>query len=205
MDLVIDIGNTQTKIAVFIGQEIVGFQAFVNPSLDDIKSFLQDYQGISNGILSTVTSFPDDLKIWLNQSFKLIYLDENTPVPIENFYATPRTLGKDRLAAAVAGSALFPGQDVLVINTGTCITYDFINSSGQYLGGAISPGMQMRFKSLNTFTGKLPFVIYRETENFIGITTDESILSGVIFGITAEMESMVGHYQEKYPLCKSDP
>ena len=120
-------------------------------------------------------------------------------MPIHNLYHSPGTLGKDRLAAAVAGATVYPRQHVLVINTGTAITYDIVTSGRDYLGGAISPGMQMRFRALHTFTKQVPLLTYTEIDFLTGTDTNKSVLSGVINGIIAEMEGMIAFYRKEYP------
>ena len=126
----------------------------------------------------------------------------NLRLPILNMYETKDSLGKDRLAAAVAGSAEFPGENVLIINAGSALTFDFVNDRGEYLGGSISPGMMMRFNALHTFTDKLPLLSYQETVSLVGTNTRESIVSGVINGIVAEIEGVSLQYQEFYPGLK---
>ena len=101
---------------------------------------------------------PSEIKTFLDKNFNFIEFTDKTPIPIINKYVTPQSLGKDRLAAAVAGNHFFPNQNVLIIIAGTCITYEFVNKKAEYLGGAISPGISIRFKALHTFTGKLPLV-----------------------------------------------
>jgi type III pantothenate kinase len=108
-------------------------------------------------------------------------------------------LENDRLAAAIAGATLYPGSNVLVIQAGTCITYEFINAQGEYIGGAISPGIQMRYKAMNTFTGKLPLIEHKKFDGLIGQTTEESILSGVNNGILAEVDGIINAYKSQYP------
>ncbi len=124
-------------------------------------------------------------------------LDYDTPLPINNKYSSKQTLGRDRIAAVVGASKIFPGRNILVIDAGTCITYDFINNKNEYLGGAISPGLRMRFKALNKFTGRLPAVEHRGTEipDLIGDTTEGSILSGVINGLSGEINGFINSYK----------
>jgi type III pantothenate kinase len=202
MELVIDIGNTKTKLAIFNGSEIIAFKTISEPSLNEVEVFVEGRKEVSSAILSSVTDYPGNLPEYLRSNFTFLELDEHTPVPITNRYLTPETLGQDRLAAAVAGASLFPNQPVLVINAGTCIIYDFVDASGQYLGGAISPGMEMRFRALNTFTGKLPLITPKEIDHITGRNTEESILSGVVFGMTGEMEAVIQQYSLLYPGLK---
>ena len=122
-----------------------------------------------------------------------------TPTPVKNLYKSANTLGSDRLASAVGGNFLFPNKNVLVIDAGTCIKYNFINNKNEYIGGAISPGLQMRFKALHTFTARLPLLDIDENyDAIIGTTTNESILSGVEMGAVAEMQSFVDQYKQQY-------
>ncbi len=130
---------------------------------------------------------------------KFLALSHTTPLPLENLYKTPETLGKDRIAAIVATSINYKGENVLVIDMGTCVTYDFLNANNQYLGGAISPGFEMRFKALNTFTGKLPKVEYKQdTPELIGNSTKNSILSGVFNGLKHEIQETINQYNLQY-------
>jgi len=199
MELILDFGNTSKKIALFDTGDLVLYQQYQEITLDIIRAFFENNPGIKSCILSSVihhTAFIDE---FLVSSVPTWILDSHTPVPIHNGYRTPGTLGIDRLAAAVAGAYKFPGKPVLVITAGTAITYDFINPSGEYLGGAISPGMQLRFKALHTFTGKLPLVEYKESIQVIGNDTENSILSGVINGIVGEMETFAVRLNAEYP------
>jgi len=129
-------------------------------------------------------------------------LSHSLKLPITIDYKTPNTLGKDRIAGAVGAQSLFLKENILIIDAGTCITYDVVEANGTYIGGSISPGMLMRFKSLNNFTHKLPLVPYREFNELTGKTTEESILSGVISGIAFEMHGFINGYLEKYSSLK---
>ncbi len=198
MDLIIDLGNTNKKLALFQHGELIDLRQFPILTLKSIRDFMHQHPGIENAILSSVITHPASLTRFLSASCNFLELDEKTPLPIKNLYQTPITLGKDRLAAAVAGSNMFPDNNVLVINTGTCITYDFVNENNEYLGGSISPGILMRFKALNTFTGKLPLVSFDDQLILTGTNTSESILSGVLTGAVAEIEGITSRYQQKY-------
>jgi type III pantothenate kinase len=129
-------------------------------------------------------------------------LSANTPLPIENRYLTKETLGKDRIAAVVGAYDLYPNQNLLVIDAGTAITYDFINEKGQYLGGNISPGIEMRFKALNYYTGKLPRVQPKEWNKLYGSTTEEAILGGVLNGVVFEVDKTIESFKEFYKNLK---
>ena len=123
---------------------------------------------------------------------------QKTPLPIQNKYKTPKTLGKDRLAAVVAAKELYPRKHCLVIDAGTCITYDLITKESVYLGGAISPGMDMRFQAMNTFTAKLPLVKRKKTTNLIGNTTNSALQSGGVLGAVFEMEGFIRAYRKDF-------
>jgi type III pantothenate kinase len=199
MDLVIDLGNTNKKLAIFDKGKMTGIYEFPDLDLETLRSFTESHPGIERCILSSVIDHPRSVTDFLRERFFFIELDDRTPVPVINRYKTPGTLGKDRLAAAVAAASIFPGDDVLVVNMGSCITYEIVSNRNEYMGGAISPGMNMRFNSLNTFTGKLPLITYRSFTETTGRTTEESILSGVVNGILHEIEGTITAYREKYP------
>jgi len=129
-------------------------------------------------------------------------LNNSTSLPINNLYKTIQTLGKDRIAAVTGGANLFPNNDLLIIDAGTCITFDFINANKDYLGGAISPGINLRFKALHNFTGNLPLIDPKADVNLIGDSTESSILSGVINGVREEVDGIIGRYKSSYPNMK---
>lgn len=196
--LIIDQGNTLTKIALFDHDTLIWLRYFNKLSAHDVQQLELDKINISAGIISSVAVDPVSLLSILPDTNWLI-LDHNTPVPIANRYHTPETLGNDRLAGAVAASKLFTGSDVLVIDAGTAITYDIVTGSKEYLGGSISPGLTIRFKGLNTFTGKLPLIESISFNEITGYDTRESILSGVMNGTRFEMDGFIREYKEKYP------
>jgi len=202
MNLVIDIGNTLTKVEVFSENKTVVSSFLDKTDAPSIEEFL-DKNGISStveaAIVSAVKEFPQEIETLLKNRYYYVPFSHNTPLPIINGYLSPETLGKDRLAAAAGAGALFPGSNVLSVDIGTCIKYDFTDDASVYLGGAISPGFEMRLKSLNTFTGKLPLIEKKEIKHVIGNTTENSILSGVINGILYEINGMVSFYNQKFP------
>jgi type III pantothenate kinase len=202
MELILDFGNTRKKIALFKEGQLVALQQHADIDTGIILSFIEQNTGITAAILSSVIIHDPSIDALLRSLFFTVILDETTPLPIRNCYRTPVTLGKDRLAAAVAGAAFFPGSPVLVINAGSAITYDVVNAAGAYCGGALSPGMKMRFRALHTFTGKLPLVEYKETIPVVGTDTEQSILSGVVHGIAGEMEEYIHLAKEQYPEMK---
>jgi type III pantothenate kinase len=167
------------------------------PSHVDI--LLKEHPSIDKVILSAVKDYSAELKKYLQQNFKTsIELDAETPLPIENCYNSKDTLGKDRLAAAVGAFHLYPNKNVLIIDAGTAITYDLVNEKGQYVGGNISPGIEMRFKALNQFTGRLPLVEKKEFDKLFGKTTEEAIRAGVQHGVVFEADKAIDTFKEFY-------
>lgn len=202
MNLVIDIGNTLTKTAIFNGKELSSFSSFEKFSLDGLKELLAKNSSVKNVILSSVINHDTSIPDFLKSKYNFIELTHETKAPIENLYQSKQTLGKDRLACAVGANALFQNENVLVIDAGTCIKYDFVNSKNQYLGGGISPGIEMRFKALNQFTDKLPLLNYKHFDKLVGENTDESILSGVMNGVVEEVKGIIARYKQQYPDVK---
>jgi type III pantothenate kinase len=196
-NLVIDYGNTLVKTAIFRNHEQINLKTTPDLTLNELENFVSEYQ-IQNVIASSVRDIPASIKNYLANRFTFFELTHNTRIPIKNLYQTPETLGLDRLSAAVAGSYLFPVSNVLTIDAGTCITYDLIDSQRNYHGGAISPGIQMRFKALHTFTSRLPLVNGQKIDILTGSTTQESILSGVLNGVVAEVEGMIEKFKIKF-------
>ncbi|MCB9360771.1 MAG: type III pantothenate kinase [Flavobacteriales bacterium] len=199
MNLVIDIGNTLTKIAIFSKNQIIFNNNYDSLTLNELKELLNKFN-IVNSIIAEVKFFDASLIELLLEKTNFFKLNQNTKLPFNNKYTTPNTLGKDRIAVISAASKLYPNTNVLVIDIGTCITFDIIDADNNYLGGAISPGLEMRFKSLQYFTGKLPLVKLAENNEpqFIGDSTENSIKSGVYYGIKHEIQSIINTYTEQY-------
>ena len=153
---------------------------------------------ISSGILSSVRGDQDQIRGLLASLSYFIELDGKTKIPFKNLYKTPETLGKDRIALVAAASNQFPNKNVLIIDAGTCITYDFLNHKNEYLGGAISPGIQMRYSALHDYTSKLPKLSISNTHKFTGMSTAECIHSGVIHGVAKEIQGCISQYDKKY-------
>jgi type III pantothenate kinase len=197
--IIIDLGNTLAKIAVFRGNSLFTEKVFKTGSYKNLVRFLNSQPIGSYCIVSGVVDFPAGFEKIIKNNFKTIVLDENTPIPLKNSYKTPGTLGNDRIAAAVAAWNEFPGRDILVIDAGTAVTTDLVSSKGEFYGGAISPGIDMRFKALHTFTGRLPLVKRTNIKYLTGTTTVESISSGVINGLVAEIDGIIDKYKLLYP------
>lgn len=198
MNLVIDIGNSKVKLAVFELDTIITTTVCDEINLlDEIKRISNKYS-ITQSILSSVKDIKKEYQKEFNKLPLLIILNNNTPLPFKNLYTTPSTLGNDRIALAAAAISLYPSKNCLVIDAGTCITYDFINSKNEYLGGAISPGIAMRYRSLHQYTVKLPLLNRNEEFNLIGASTQESIHSGIINGVICEIEGVIAQYEEGF-------
>ena len=199
MNLTIDQGNSFTKIGLFKNEECLENSIFKDFDENKVIEIFSKY-AIENCILSSVINTPPSLIETLKKSSNFfIELNEKTPLPIKNLYKTPDSLGKDRIAVAVAANYLKPNTNCLVIDAGTTITYELITANGEYLGGNISPGMNMRFKALHTFTKKLPLIDYSENYYLMGNDTQSAILSGIMNGIVFEMNGYINELKIKYP------
>lgn len=198
MNLVLDIGNTRIKAAVFEQKNLVRYKVFNNTeSLSDDTDF---FDGVRNLIVSSVIELPPDELPFINKFDKVLHFSSHTKIPIKNLYKTATTLGSDRLAAAIGANSLYHAQNVLSVDTGTCLKFNFVNSNNEFLGGAISPGLQMRFNALHQFTGKLPLIEPEDSFNeLIGNSTQNSILSGVYNGIIQETDGIINEYKKHYP------
>lgn len=197
MHLVLDIGNTRVKASLFENDIIIDYY-HCTIDVDSLEEFVNG-RNVSGGMWSSVRPISSTFENWLI-SKGLTRLTWQTPIPLKNLYSTPKTLGMDRIAAAVGAWSLKPWNDILIIDAGTAITYDFVSSKGEYLGGNISPGKDLRFKSLHEYTGALPLVSEKGEIPLIGDSTDAAIRSGVINGIRNEVSGFVSSMREIYPL-----
>lgn len=198
MYLIIDVGNTRVKVAVTETDTIQEVFVFKKAKIiSELKKIVAKFP-ITHSIMSSVASISEKKKEKINDFLQPLFLDSSSKVPFENLYKTPKTLGVDRIALASAAINKYPNKNVLVLDAGTCITYDFITKKGEYLGGAISPGVQMRYKALHSFTSKLPLLETKNIENFVGVDTNSSIHSGVVNGVSNEIDGVIQQYQKKY-------
>ena len=197
MKLIIDIGNTSTKLALFNGKEIVRTSTIDECELLKVERFISS-DIISSSIISSVKEINAEVSSF-SSCYNAIILTDKTKVPLTNKYKTPATLGKDRLAGVIGATFLYPKKDILVLDAGTCLTIDFVNAQKEYIGGRISPGMKMRFKALHTFTDQLPLVHQENIDNYIGDDTDSSIVSGVQQGILSEVKLIISEYRLRNP------
>ena len=199
MNLVIDIGNTVAKLAAFDGDELKEVVFDSNRTLAQLPEFCKRYP-FERAIAVTVVDLEENVARSLEGlPFPVLWLDKDTPLPVQNLYETPQTLGYDRMAAVVAANACCPGRDLLVIDAGTCVTYEFVDAQGRYHGGNISPGMQMRFKALHHLTGHLPLVSAEGRMLPMGKDTETAIRAGVLKGMEYEIEGYIRRMKHKYP------
>ena len=198
VNLIIEQGNTSTKVAIYAEGNLKA--SFVYKTFDKSKlKPLFDVYSLDKGIYSTVADVDEDLIAYLKERLScFIYFDNDVRLPITIKYKTPHTLGKDRIAAVVGAYYLQPNRNILIIDAGTCITYELLEASGSYLGGNISPGMTTRFKALNDYTKKLPLVNEREEVPCWGTCTEDAIRAGVVNGIVFEMDGYIKKEKELY-------
>jgi len=208
-NLVIDIGNTFSKLALFNNRDITNVVQVDNLSLTYLHNFLEENE-IDNSIVSSVSTEIMDFEELLASGTNYFRFNSTSSSKIKNHYKTPQTLGLDRYAAIIGVNFLYPNQNCLVVDAGTCITYDFVDAERNYLGGSISPGLKMRFKAMNSFTGRLPLVEPDADWNMAnGNDTNSSMLSGVQNGIIYEMLGFINSYYLNWPdlkviLCGGD-
>ena len=195
MNLIVDVGNTAVKIAVFLNEEIIEKRSVSKLDFENnIKRINQEYPEIKTAIISSVAKLNDEQWNAVERRWDTIRLNSETSVPFENTYKTPKTLGVDRIALTAAAVKKFPKKNILIIDAGTCITYDFKNSKDIYIGGGIAPGIQMRYKSLHEFTANLPLLKMEKPQEIIGKTTDEAMHSGIINGVSCEIDGVISYY-----------
>jgi type III pantothenate kinase len=193
-NLVIDIGNTYTKAAIFEQDELVYTAHYTAIDITILDNFLTDYH-VKKTIISSVKKTSEEWEAGLKSKTQLIYFNAGMTTGIHNHYRTPQTLGLDRLAAVVGASHLYPGKNNLVIDGGTCITYDQVDAEGNYFGGSISPGLNMRYNALNHYTANLPVIKPDAAfNNNSGDDTATAIISGVQNGVKFELNGFIESY-----------
>ena len=199
MNLIIDVGNSLVKFAVF-ENGIILFDSIIESEgiATHIKDLFKRFPKIKNSIVASVGNLNEKDLAVLSVFSEVHVLSPRSKVPFKNSYATPQTLGVDRIALATAAFYHNPNANTLVIDAGTCLTYDMVNDYGEYLGGAISPGLAMRYKSLAEQTSKLPLLQPEELYDFIGNSTASSIHSGVLNGISVEIDGVIDQYRSRF-------
>ena len=200
MNLVLDFGNTKVKAAVFSEtNEILKIFSWDNYSAELIDEIKCKYL-IDSVILCSVVDISDEIENHLKSNFTYyLRLNSETPFPIKNNYSTPKTLGLDRIAAAVGANMLKPNSPLFIIDMGTAITYDFVNEYNEFVGGNIAPGVIMRLRAMNNFTNKLPLLEAREEEKLLGDDTASAMMAGVLRGIEFEIEGYISQIKKKNP------
>ncbi len=196
MNLVIDIGNTFTKVAVFKENTLIYKEGTNKENLLKVLNEVLKKYTISNAIFSSVGKIDNRDFNKIKQLFNLIVLNYDTKIPFKNLYSTPKTLGVDRIALISGAVSQFPNQNVLVIDAGSCITYDFVNIKKEYFGGAISPGIEMRYKSIHKYTANLP-KLSKTKIPAIGNSTENAIHLGVLNGVFLEIEGIIEQYKSE--------
>ncbi len=203
--LAIDIGNTSVKAGFFEEKELKKVKRF--GSVQEALKETGEHAEVPV-IIASVAHTGEELKQLFTGFTRKIILDAQTPVPLRNAYESRGTLGYDRLAAAVGANGRFPDRNCLVVDIGTAVKYDFVSSANAFVGGVISPGREMRFKALHTFTKKLPLLDATDIPGLVGTHTEACMQSGVMNGMVAELNGMIGSYQESYNpvvlLCGGD-
>ncbi|WP_346316779.1 type III pantothenate kinase [Chitinophaga sp. YIM B06452] len=193
-----DLGNSRLKCGIMQNGELQQELFFSESGLvSEVEAALAQHAPAAS-ILSSVVDHPPALEALLEAHGPFIKLQHTTPLPVKLAYEKPETLGVDRMALASGAWAMFPGRHSLIIGTGSAITYNFVHKTGVFLGGGISPGIDMRFRALHEFTDKLPLVKGSTQYSFIGYNTRQSILSGVQQGALAEVEGMIAAYAARY-------
>lgn len=200
MILVIDVGNSRIKTAVFEAATLFEINVFSKTELQkNIENILKKFENVTDLVISSVGDVEKQFFLQYNQALKVHFLSPKDSFPFHNRYETPKTLGIDRMVLASGATLQFPNQNRLVIDAGTCVTYDFIDENNNYLGGAISPGLRLRYEALHNFTAKLPLLSLERPKDFIGTSTSESIHSGVVNGFVYEIDGFIDQYKAKYP------
>jgi type III pantothenate kinase len=195
--LCFDFGNTRKKSAVFLDGSFCKELILENDSNETIQRLIDEYHP-ERSILSSVIHHNPGMEELLRKSTRFNKLDHHLKLPITTPVGKPETIGADRLALVAAAANLFPSKNNLVVGLGSAVTYNYINKYHEFIGGGISPGMEMRLKSLQSFTAKLPLVTPDWNFPLAGYDTRTNILSGVILGMAREIEGVIGDYEERY-------
>lgn len=197
MNLTIDIGNTRTKVGVFSEMQLVEDWSVDRLSIVTVRKIIKQYK-IQYSIVSSTKLISDKLLEVLKSQTINIVLDDQTKLPFKNKYATPKTLGYDRIALIAGIQAKYPSQNNLVIGCGTCITFNFISEKNEFIGGSIHPGLKMRLKAMHTFTKKLPLIDLNKPKNFVGKSTEENLTIGTALATSMEINAMISEYDVNF-------
>ena len=199
MVLTVDVGNTRIKAAVFEGNTVLENFVFEKNELEKkIKKILNKFQNCSDLVIASVGNIEKQSFLAFEKQLSIHFLTHEDVFPFINKYATPKTLGIDRMVLASGATLQFPKQNRLVIDAGTCLTYDFIDEFDNYSGGAISPGLRLRYEALHNYTARLPMLDLQEPESYIGNTTAQAIHSGVVNGFVYEIDGFIDEYRANF-------
>lgn len=200
MNLIIDAGNTSVKLAIFKQDQLIAQMQTPSANFSDaVSDLFERHPDIDNAIVASVSFLEEQQLNSIRDKCELLQVSHTLKTPFKNKYTSPETLGADRIALAASAILHYPDQSVLIVDAGTCVTYDMVTQDGEYLGGSISPGLQMRYDALQHFTNRLPALEPEDYPDFIGDTTQNSIHSGVINGICREIEGVIDQYLSRYP------
>ena len=198
MNFVVDIGNNYFKLGIFENSNLIYTFSDKNSEINnEIEIVLTKYKNVSYAIISNVSSL-SVFEVFKKFEIKVLKLDSTLALPFILNYKSPETLGNDRLALAAAASTLYPHSNKLIIDVGTCITIDFVDYDNNFFGGSISPGLEMRYKSLNNYTANLPLLKIGDDYNFPGDSTNSSIHAGVIGGVCNEIMGFITKIDSKH-------
>lgn len=198
MQLIIDVGNTRVKAAVFQDEQ---FKQLEIIDQEDFISQLGMFAGqfpIKKAIISSVGRLTEAQRRSVQLRFPTVLLSHKTELPFTNLYKTPETLGVDRMGLMAAFAKAYPEKSGLVIDAGSCITYDYIDAQGNYYGGAIAPGIRLRYEAMHAYTAKLPLLQKPQEYLLVGDTTAAAMHSGVINGVLQEIDGTINQYQADY-------
>lgn len=196
MIVTVDVGNTRIKAAVFEGDMILESFVFEKNELEkNIKKILKKFESVAHLVVSSVGDVEKESFLAFETKVKVHFVSHEDAFPFINNYGTPKTLGIDRMVLAAGATLLYPNQNRLIIDAGTCVTYDFVDENNVYQGGAISSGLRLRYESLHQFTAKLPLLTLQNPETYIGKSTAESIHSGVVNGLVYEIDGFIDEYK----------
>ncbi|MBU2927650.1 type III pantothenate kinase [Winogradskyella psychrotolerans] len=195
MNLIVDVGNTYVKFAVFNNADLIYKLSFkLNTFEKQYKIVKKDFPKLKKAIISSVGHLTKEQVELIKNDLNTLVLSSDLNFPFKNDYQTPKTLGVDRIALVCASVNHFPNTNTLIIDAGTCITYDFVTKENHYRGGAISPGLRLRYVALNNLTANLPLLETKLPDNVIGDTTESSIHSGVVYGAIKEIDGIIDQY-----------
>ena len=199
MVVTVDVGNTRIKAAVFEGSTVLESFVFKKKELEKkIENILKKFQNCSDLVVASVGNVEKQSFLAFENILNVHFLTHEDPFPFINKYETPKTLGIDRMVLAAGATLQFPKQNRLVIDAGTCITYDFIDEFDNYLGGAISPGLRLRYEALHNYTARLPLLTLEIPETYIGNSTLQAIHSGIVNGFVYEIDGFIDEYKANY-------